>query len=44
MNEFENDPQSKKPDIHGGIRGFTYSFLFFVIIYAIGAVINVATS
>lgn len=44
MNEFEQDPQSKENDIHGGIMGFTTSLLFFILIYVIGAVINVATS
>jgi len=44
MNEFEKDPQSKVNDIPGGIKGFTFSFLFFVLIFVIGAVINVATS
>ncbi|HLR74301.1 MAG TPA: YqzM family protein [Virgibacillus sp.] len=41
MNEFEQDVQSKNNDVVDSIKGFTFSFLFFVIIYAIGALISV---
>lgn len=40
MNEFEKDVQSKNNDVVDSIKGFTFSFLFFVIIYAIGAFIS----
>lgn len=40
VNEFENDPQSKDHDILGGIKGFTFSFLFFAIIFFIGFIIS----
>lgn len=40
MNEFEKDVQSKENDVIGAIKGFTFSFLFFVLIYVIGAVIS----
>ncbi|MDY0405517.1 YqzM family protein [Virgibacillus sp. 179-BFC.A HS] len=41
MNEFEKDPQSKNLDIADSINGFTFSFLFFIIIFAIGVTISV---
>lgn len=41
MNEFEKDPQSKNLDVSDSIKGFTFSFLFFVIIFAIGVTISV---
>jgi len=40
MNEFEQDVQSKNNDVVDSIKGFTFSFLFFIIIFAVGAVIN----
>ncbi|RKQ37844.1 YqzM family protein [Oceanobacillus halophilus] len=42
MNEFENNPQSKHSnDVVDSIKGFVGSFLFFVLIFAIGVVISV---
>lgn len=40
MNEFEQDVQSKGNDVIDSIKGFTFSFLFFIIIFAIGVVIS----
>lgn len=42
MNKFEQDPQSKANDVVGAIKGFTFSFIFFVLIFTIGTVISVA--
>ncbi|WP_100010581.1 YqzM family protein [Lentibacillus sediminis] len=43
MNEFEKNPQSKNNhDVPGAIVGFTASFVFFMLIFAIGVVISVA--
>ncbi|MDY0408495.1 YqzM family protein [Virgibacillus soli] len=44
MNDFEKDPQSKNSDVVDSIKGFTFSFLFFVLIFAIGVVISVIGS
>lgn len=44
MNEFENDPQSKNHDVVDSIKGFGFSFVFFVLIFVIGVVISVASS
>jgi len=44
MNEFEKDPQSKNNDVIDSLKGFTFSFLFFVIIFAIGVTISVLGS
>lgn len=41
MNEFEKDVQSKNNDVPGAIKGFTFSFVFFVFIFAIGVIISV---
>ncbi|HLR66511.1 YqzM family protein [Virgibacillus alimentarius] len=41
MNEFENDVQSKNNDVSDSIIGFVTSFVFFVVLFAIGAIINV---
>jgi len=40
MNEFEKEVQSKSNDVIGAIKGFTFSFLFFVIIFTVGVVIS----
>ncbi|HLR08267.1 MAG TPA: YqzM family protein [Bacillota bacterium] len=44
MNEFEKDPQSKNNDVVDSIKGFGFSFLFFVLIFAIGTIISVVNS
>lgn len=44
MNDFEKDVQSKNNDVVDSIKGFGFSFLFFVLIFTIGAVISVAGS
>ncbi|GGB28908.1 YqzM family protein [Virgibacillus dakarensis] len=44
MNEFENDVQSKNNDVVDSIKGFGFSFVFFVLIFVIGVVISVAGS
>ncbi|MEN1969341.1 YqzM family protein [Lentibacillus sp. N15] len=41
MNEFENDVQSKNNDVVDSIKGFGFSFVFFVLIFAIGAAVSV---
>ncbi len=40
VNDFEKDVQSKNNDVVDSIKGFTFSFVFFVLIFAIGTVIN----
>ncbi len=40
MNEFEQDPQSKVGDVPGAIGAFTFSFLFFFVIFTIGVIIS----
>lgn len=40
MNEFEQDVQSKGNDVIDSGKGFVFSFLFFVGIFTIGAVIS----
>lgn len=40
MNDFEKSPNSKVNDIPGGIRGFTFSLLFFLFIFAIGVAMS----
>ncbi len=40
MNEFERDPQEKSNDIPHAAAGFIGSFVFFVLIFAIGSVIS----
>lgn len=44
MNEFEKDPQSKNDDVVDSIKGFTFSFIFFALILAIGTTISVLGS
>ncbi|HEY4602696.1 MAG TPA: YqzM family protein [Cerasibacillus sp.] len=44
MNEFEKDSQSKNLDVADSIKGFTFSFLYFVLIFAIGVFISVLYS
>ncbi|MBU5466454.1 YqzM family protein [Virgibacillus sp. MSJ-26] len=44
MNEFEKDPQAKNNDVVDSIKGFTFSFVFFVLIFAIGVTISVIGS
>jgi len=39
MNEFEKDVQDKGNDFIDAMNGFTYSFLFFFVIFIIGTVI-----
>ncbi|MGJ9457026.1 YqzM family protein [Oceanobacillus sp. CF4.6] len=41
MNEFEKDVQYKGNDVVDSIKGFAFSFIFFFLIFAIGAVISV---
>jgi len=41
MNDFEKNVQSKNDDVVDSIKGFTLSFVFFVFIFFIGAVISV---
>jgi len=41
VNEFENDVQSRNHDVSDSIIGFGVSFVFFIVIFAIGAVISV---
>lgn len=41
VNEFEKDVQSKNSDVVDSILGFTFSFVFLVLIFAIGVVISV---
>lgn len=43
MNEFEQNPQSDNYDVVDSIKGFVFSFLFFVIIFFIGVTISVVT-
>lgn len=40
MNKFEQDPQSNNNDVVDSIKGFGISFIFFVGIFTIGAVIS----
>ncbi|HLR61108.1 MAG TPA: YqzM family protein [Lentibacillus sp.] len=40
MNDFEKEVQSKNNDVVDSIKGFTGAFVFFVLIFAIGAVFN----
>ncbi|TMN21015.1 YqzM family protein [Lentibacillus cibarius] len=44
MNDFEKDPQSKNTDVVDSIKGFGFSFIFFVLIFAIGVIFNVVGS
>lgn len=44
MNEFENDPQSKNNDVVDSIKGFGFSFVFFVLIFTIGVIMSVMSS
>lgn len=44
VNEFEQDVQSKNNDVVDSIKGFAFSFIFFVLIFAIGTVVNVVAS
>ncbi len=41
VNEFEKDVQSKNNDVVDSMKGFGFSFVFFVLIFAIGAAISV---
>lgn len=41
MNEFEKNVQSKNHDVVDSIKGFTFSFVFFVLIFLIGVIISV---
>lgn len=43
MNEFEKDPQSKNNDVIDAGLGFIFSFVFFVLIYVIGAIISLTS-
>lgn len=40
MNKFEQDVQSKGNDVIDSAKGFIFSFLFFMGIFTIGAVIS----
>ncbi len=44
VNEFENDVQSKNNDVVDSMKGFGYSFIFFILIFAIGVAISVIAS
>ncbi|MFD2637498.1 YqzM family protein [Piscibacillus salipiscarius] len=44
MNEFENDVQSKNNDVVDSIKGFSFSFIFFLVIFFIGTVFKVVGS
>ena len=41
MNEFEQDPQYKGSDVVDSIKGFAFSFVFFLMIFVIGFIISV---
>ncbi|MBM7597906.1 hypothetical protein JOC34_000263 [Virgibacillus halotolerans] len=41
MNEFEKDVQSKGNDVVDSIKGFGFSFVFFILIFAIGVIMSV---
>ena len=41
MNAFEKDPNSKVNDVPGAMLGFTFSLVFFIAIFAIGATMSV---
>ena len=41
MNEFEKNVQSKNNDVVDSIKGITFSLVFFLLIFAIGATISV---
>lgn len=40
MNKFEQDVQSRNNDVVDSIKGFSISFIFFAVIFTIGAVIS----
>ncbi len=42
VNEFEKDIQSKNNDVVDSIKGFAFSFIFFLVLFAIGVIISVA--
>ncbi|WP_226036959.1 YqzM family protein [Aquibacillus saliphilus] len=44
MNEFEKDVQSKNHDIIDSGKGFIFSFVFFMVIFFIGVVVEVIAS
>jgi len=41
VNEFEKDAQSKNNDVVDSIKGFSFSFIFWVVLFAIGVIISV---
>ncbi|RPF55571.1 YqzM family protein [Aquisalibacillus elongatus] len=41
MNEFEKDVQSKNNDVVDSIKGFSFSFIFFFVIFFIGTIFTV---
>jgi hypothetical protein len=41
VNEFEKDVQSKGNDVVDSMKGFGFSFVFFILIFAIGVVMSV---
>jgi len=41
MNDFEKNVQSKNHDVVDSIKGFTFSFVYFLFIFLIGAIISV---
>lgn len=43
MNEFEHDPNEKSLDVPHAAVGFISSFVFFLLIYVIGAAISQMT-
>ncbi len=44
VNEFEKEIQSKNNDVVDSIKGFAFSFIFFLVIFAIGVIVSVAGS
>jgi len=40
-NQFERDVQSKNHDVVDSIKGFAFSLVFFILIFAIGVAISV---
>ncbi|MBD1222858.1 YqzM family protein [Virgibacillus halodenitrificans] len=41
MNEFEKNVQSKNNDVVDSMKGFAFSFIFFILIFAIGVTVSV---
>ncbi len=41
VNEFEKNVQSKNNDVVDSMKGFAFSFIFFILIFAIGVTVSV---